>query len=115
MSLGHFLDLNAKALGMFRLPLLLAALSLLGGPLAGAGCFGDAVRGASTKQTLRMALGAFGFLLAAHLGLQTLRAGALVRATGAETIAPQVHSRQDLVAIHGEYESGSTLGFMSAP
>ena len=34
MSMGHFLDLNAQALGLFRLPLALAAASLFLGPLA---------------------------------------------------------------------------------
>ena len=34
MSMGHFLDLNAEALGLFRLPLVIAAVSLVGGPLA---------------------------------------------------------------------------------
>ena len=33
MSMGHFLDLNAQALGLFRLPLALAAASLFLGPL----------------------------------------------------------------------------------
>jgi hypothetical protein len=56
-----------------------------------------------------MAAGAFGFLLAAHLGLQTF-APVISSAQLAETIAPMVRP-QDMVAIHGEYESGSTLGF----
>ncbi len=34
MSMGHFLDLNAEALGLFRVPLVIAAMSLVGGPLA---------------------------------------------------------------------------------
>ena len=34
LSMGHFLDLNAQALGLFRLPLALAAASLFLGPLA---------------------------------------------------------------------------------
>src|SRR5579875_792953 len=33
MSMGHFLDLNAEALGLFRVPLVIAAVSLVGGPL----------------------------------------------------------------------------------
>ncbi len=34
LSMGHFLDLDTRALGLFRLPLTLAALSLFLGPLA---------------------------------------------------------------------------------
>jgi hypothetical protein len=56
-----------------------------------------------------MAAGAFGFLLAAHLGLQTF-APVISSAELAKKIAPLVRL-EDMVAIHGEYESGSTLGF----
>ena len=33
LSMGHFLDLNAQALGLFRVPLALAAAALFLGPL----------------------------------------------------------------------------------
>ena len=58
---------------------------------------------------LALAAGAFGFLIAVHLGLRTF-SPVLTSAQLAEAIAPQVHP-EDLIAIHGEYESGSTLGF----
>jgi 4-amino-4-deoxy-L-arabinose transferase-like glycosyltransferase len=106
LSMGHFLDLDARALGLFRLPLTLAALSLFLGPLI---AFIFRKRAQPHKATLSLAAGAFGFLLAAHLGFQTF-APVLTSAQLAETIAPQVHPN-DLIAIHGEYESGSTLGF----
>jgi 4-amino-4-deoxy-L-arabinose transferase-like glycosyltransferase len=106
LSMGHFLDLNAQALGLFRLPLALAAVSLFGGPLASLLIRRKAKPYAAN---LALAAGAFGFLLAAHLGLQTF-APVLTSAQLAEAIRPQVHA-QDLIAIHGEYESGSTLGF----
>jgi hypothetical protein len=61
------------------------------------------------QANVAMAVGAFGFLLAAHLGLQTF-APVISSAHLAEKIAPQVQPG-DMVAIHGEYESGSTLGF----
>ncbi len=106
LSMGHFLDLNAQALGLFRLPLALAALSLSCGPLASL-----LLRKRAKPHTANLALaaGAFGFLLAAHLGLQTF-APVLTSAQLARQIAPQVHPG-DLIAIHGEYEAGSTLGF----
>ena len=106
LSMGHFLDLNASALGLFRIPLALAALSLFLGPLA---AFLLRKRAQPHAANLALAAGAFGFLLATHLGLQTF-APVLTSAQLAEAIAPQVHS-QDLICIHGEYESGSTLGF----
>jgi 4-amino-4-deoxy-L-arabinose transferase-like glycosyltransferase len=106
LSMGHFLDLNAQALGLFRLPLTIAALSLLLGPSV---AFLLRKKFRPHAANLTLAAGAFGFLLAAHLGLQTF-APVLTSAQLAAAIAPQVHL-QDMVAIHGEYESGSTLGF----
>jgi hypothetical protein len=106
MSMGHFLDLNAQALGLFRLPLALAAASLFLGPLAS---FVLRRRAQPHAATLALAAGAFGFLFAAHLGLQTF-APVLSSAQLAEAIAPQVHAH-DLIVIHQEYEYGSTLGF----
>jgi 4-amino-4-deoxy-L-arabinose transferase-like glycosyltransferase len=106
LSMGHFLDLNGQALGLFRLPLALAALSLFGGPLA---AFLLRKNTKPHAANLALAAGAFGFLLAAHFGLQTF-APVLSSAQLAEQIAPQVHP-DDIVAIHGEYEAGSTLAF----
>ncbi len=106
LSMGHFLDLNAQALGLFRLPLAIAALSLFGGTLIH---FLLRRRDRPHAATLALAAGAFGFLLAAHLGLQTF-APVLTSAHLARQIAPLVH-KGDIIAIHGEYESGSTLGF----
>ncbi len=106
LSMGHFLDLNAQALGLFRLPIALAAASLFLGPLA---AFLLRRKAKAHAANLALAAGAFGFLLAAHLGLQTF-APVLTSAQLAAAIAPQVHP-QDMLCIHGEYESGSTLGF----
>ena len=106
LSMGHFLDLNGAALGLFRLPLLLAALSLLGGPLAS---FVLRRRKQDFAANYSLAMGAFGFLVAAHMGLRTF-APVLSSAQLAQAIASQV-GPGDLLAIHGEYEAGSTLGF----
>jgi len=106
MSMGHFLDLNAEALGLFRWPLIIAAVSLVGGPLASLIL---RKRARPVQANVAMAAGAFGFLLAAHMGLVTF-APVISSAQLAEKIAPQVRA-EDMVAIHGEYESGSTLGF----
>lgn len=106
LSMGHFLDLNAQALGLFRVPLALAALSLFLGPLISLLLLR---KNGPHAATLALAAGAFGFLLAAHLGLQIF-APVIGSAELARAIAPQVQP-QDILAIHGEYESGSTLGF----
>ncbi len=104
--MGHFLDLDTRALGLFRLPLTLAALSLFLGPLT---AFILRKKAKPHAANLALAAGAFGFLLAAHLGLQTF-APVLTSAQLADAIAPQVHP-QDLIVLHGEYEAGSTLAF----
>jgi 4-amino-4-deoxy-L-arabinose transferase-like glycosyltransferase len=106
LSMGHFLDLDTRAMGLFRTPLILAALSLFFGPLA---ALAFRKLGRPFGANLATAASAFGFLLAAHLGLQTF-APVLSSAQLAQAIAPQVQP-QDLIAIHGEYESGSTLSF----
>jgi 4-amino-4-deoxy-L-arabinose transferase-like glycosyltransferase len=106
LSMGHFLDLNAQALGLFRVPLALAAAALFLGPL---GSFLLRKRGQPHAATLSLAAGASGFLLAAHLGLQTF-APVLSSRQLAATIVPQIHS-DDLIVIHQEYEFASTLGF----
>ena len=106
LSFGHFLDLNAQAMGMFRLPLALTALSLgVGWPTA----WYLRRRREVHLSNLVLAGSTFGFLLAAHLGLQTF-APVLSSAQLAEAIRPQVRPG-DLVVLHGEYEAGSTLGF----
>ena len=106
LSFGHFLDLNGPALGLFRGPLALTAAALLAG---GVGHWALRRSGRPHAATLMLAGSAFGFLGAAHWGLATF-APVLSSYALAETIAPQVRP-EDLVAIHGEYEAGSTLGF----
>jgi hypothetical protein len=140
LSFGHFLDLNAQAMGMFRVPLIVTAVALgFGLPVAfwlrlkgtrHAVAFGDShlsddetvakmghrdsvgefQRDSDGRAPVLVTAGAaFVFLLAAHQGLvifsPTLTSYQLARA-----IAPQVHA-EDLIVLHGEYESGSTLGF----
>lgn len=115
LSMGHFLDLDARALDLFRLPLALAAAALFLGPLAS---FLLRKKNRPHAATLALAAGAFGFLLAAHLGLQTF-APVLSSQQLAADIAPQLapHPASEpsqpppLIVIHQEYEFGSTLGF----
>jgi 4-amino-4-deoxy-L-arabinose transferase-like glycosyltransferase len=111
LSMGHFLDLNASALALFRLPLALGAAALFLGPLCS---FILRKRNQPHAATLALAAGAFGFLLAAHIGLQTF-APVLSSQRLAAAIAPQLTGRAGeppaLIVIHQEYEFASTLGF----
>ncbi|SEG20750.1 4-amino-4-deoxy-L-arabinose transferase [Bryocella elongata] len=106
LSFGHFLDLDMRALGMFRVPLVLAACGLLLGPVM---ALMLRRRKHPHTATLLLSAGAFTFLLAAHLGLRTF-APVLSSAQLAEAIQKQLQP-DDVVIIHGEYEAGSTLGF----
>jgi len=106
MSMGHFLDLNAQALALFRVPLALAAASLLLGPLVS---YWLRRRARPHQATLALATGGFGFLLAVHLALVTF-APVLSSAQLAQAMRPLVKP-EDLIVIHQEYEYGSTLGF----
>jgi 4-amino-4-deoxy-L-arabinose transferase-like glycosyltransferase len=106
LSFGHFLDLDTRAMGAFRTPLIITAIALFGGTLLNWLLRRNYKPHAAN---LWLAAGALGFLLAAHLGLQTF-APVLSSYHLADAIAPQLKP-DDMIVIHGEYESGSTLGF----
>jgi len=107
LSLGHFLDLNAQALGMFRLPLLLTAIAL------GVGSLGNFIARRRNQPAVGNAF-LFSmmivFLIAVQLAFTTFNT-VLGSKNLADAIAAQQPTAQDIIAIHGEYESGSTLGF----
>jgi 4-amino-4-deoxy-L-arabinose transferase-like glycosyltransferase len=106
LSLGHFMDLTGPSVALFRFPLMIAASSLFFGPLI---ALILRKRNKPHAANLSLAAGSFGFLISVFLGLRIF-SPVLTSAQLAEAIAPQLHP-QDIVAIHGEYESGSTLGF----
>jgi len=106
LSFGHFLDLNAAAMGAFRTPLLLTAISLFSATLVNWLARQDY---RPALGNLALAAGTFGFLLAAHLGLQIF-APVLSSYQLAHALQPQLLD-SDLLVINGEYEAGSTLGF----
>jgi hypothetical protein len=93
-------------MGAFRAPLILAALALFGGTLANWMLRRDSRPHAAN---LSLAAAAFGFLLAAHMGLRIF-SPVLTSYRLATAIAPELRP-DDLLVIHGEYESASTLGF----
>jgi 4-amino-4-deoxy-L-arabinose transferase-like glycosyltransferase len=106
LSFGHFLDLDRAAMGAFRVPLMLTVVAVLGGTLAN---FLLRKQGKPHAANLALAAGSFGFLLAAHLGLQIFSPVLTSRQLAAA--AQPLLQPQDLVVIHGEYEAASTLGF----
>jgi 4-amino-4-deoxy-L-arabinose transferase-like glycosyltransferase len=106
LSFGHFLDLNAQAMGAFHDPLVLTAIALFTGTLAN--WFARRNYKPHTAN-LWLAAAAFTFLLAAHLGLQIF-SPVLSSKRLAAALAPNLRPN-DLIIINGEYESASTLGF----
>ena len=106
LSFGHFLDLDTEAMGAFREPLILTAFASFGGALANWLCRRDYHPHAAN---LWLAGATFTFLLAAHVGLQTF-APVLSSQQLAKAIEPELKP-DDLIVIHGEYESASTLSF----
>ena len=106
LSFGHFLDLNAQAMGAFRTPLLITAIALFGGTLASWLCRRHYKPHAAN---LWLAAATFAFLVAAHVGLQ-LFSPVLTSRQLAAAIAAELKPN-DLIVIHGEYEAASTLGF----
>jgi hypothetical protein len=93
-------------MGAFRTPLLLTAIALFGSALA-SWLLRRSYRPHAAN--LWLAAGAFLFLVAAHLGLQIF-SPVLTSRQLADAIAPNLKPN-DIIVIHGEYESGSTLGF----
>ena len=106
LSFGHFLDLNTQAMSAFRDPLILTAIALFVGTLANWLLRRDYKPHAAN---LWLIAATFAFLLAAHIGLQIF-SPVLTSQQLAAAIAP-VLKPDDLIIIHGEYESGSSLGF----
>jgi 4-amino-4-deoxy-L-arabinose transferase-like glycosyltransferase len=106
LSFGHFLDLNAQAMGAFHNPLVLTAIALFVGAVANWLLRRNYRPHAAN---LWLAAATFTFLFAAHLGLRIF-SPVLTSRQLAAAIAPVIKP-DDLIVIHGEYEAASTLGF----
>jgi 4-amino-4-deoxy-L-arabinose transferase-like glycosyltransferase len=106
LSFGHFLDLNTQAMSAFRDPLILTAIALFVGTLAN---WLLRLNYKPHAANLWLIAATFAFLLAAHIGLQIF-SPVLSSQQLAAAIAPVIKP-DDLIIIHGEYESASTLGF----
>ncbi len=106
LSFGHFLDLNARSMGLFRLPLAIAGAALFAGPLA-AWWLRSHYR--THAANLVLLATAFAFLMASHIALTTFSP-----VLSSKQLADAIRAQQrpgELVMINDEYEAGSTLGF----
>jgi len=106
LSFGHFLDLNAQAMGAFRVPLVLTGLAFFLGTYA---CWWARHRYKPHAANLTLVAMAFLFLVAAHMGLQIF-SPVLTSRRHALAIARELRPG-DLIVLNDEYEAGSTLGF----
>jgi 4-amino-4-deoxy-L-arabinose transferase-like glycosyltransferase len=109
LSFGHFLDLNARVMGFFRLPLIITAITVFFGTFAN---WLLRRRNRLHAANLSLAVMSIAFLIAAHISL-VIFSPVLTSKSLADAIVRQIHP-DDLVIIHGEYEAGSTLGFYLA-
>jgi 4-amino-4-deoxy-L-arabinose transferase-like glycosyltransferase len=106
LSLGHFLDLSTRAMGAFRLPLILVAVALAAGTFANMILRSiNLIRIGNYALVTMMVV----FLIAAHIALVTFSPVLSSKAL-ADAIRPHLQAG-DVVEINGEYEAGSTLGF----
>jgi 4-amino-4-deoxy-L-arabinose transferase-like glycosyltransferase len=106
LSLGHFLDLGTRTMGVFRLPLLLTAIALALGTLVNL-----ILRSVNLVRMANYALVAMMtvFLIAAHMALVTFSP---VLSSKVLANAINRHFRiGDVVEIKGEFEAGSSLSF----
>ncbi len=106
LSFGHFLDLNAQAMALFRLPLAIAGASLFLGTLA---AWWARSEWRPHLANLLLLATAMLFLMASHIGLTTF-SPVLTSKEAADAIRAQLHPGE-LIMINDEYEAGSSLGF----
>ena len=106
LSFGHFLDLNARAMALFRTPLAIAGAALFGGALAAWWARSEWKPHAANLLLLG---GAMAFLLAAHVGLTTF-SPVLTSFQLSQAISRQLKPGE-LIILNDEYEAGSALGF----
>jgi len=106
LSFGHFLDLNVQAMGAFRSPLIITIVAIFIGTVTN-----WQLRRSHKPRAANfcLAAAAFAFLVATHLGLKIF-SPVLTSKQLANAIAAELKP-DDVIVIHGEYESASTLGF----
>ncbi len=106
LSLGHFLDINARVMTLFRAPLLLFCFSWLAGSAANRYF---RYRGVTEPGNWSLALMSVAMLFAVHLALVTF-SPVLTSNPLADAIL-RVYHPGDVIEINGEYEGASTLNY----
>ena len=112
LALGHLHDLTTKAMGFFRAPLVIMAVSMLGvGPVSWAMRRHGNRRIANRERAANavLAVSMCGVLLAVHAGLA--RFYPILGSKGIAVQLEQVVKPEDAVILDGELTSGSTLLF----
>jgi len=106
LSLGHFLDLDLRAMSLFRFPLVLFGCSLL---LGSALNWYFRRRQRPVLGNASLAVMTVGLLLAVHIALVTF-SPMLTSKPLADAII-RVYRPGDIIELNGEYEGGSTIGY----
>jgi 4-amino-4-deoxy-L-arabinose transferase-like glycosyltransferase len=106
LSLGHFLDLNARVMTMFRTPLLILGLSWFVG--SGMNLYFRR-RCRPDLGNWSLALMSVCLLFAVHIALVTF-SPVLTSKPLADAIV-RVYQPRDIIEINGEYEGGSTVNY----
>src|SRR5712692_3727473 len=106
LSLGHFLDLNAHVMAMFRVPLLLFGLALLLGSMLS---WRFRRRRHPTLANWSLAGMSVCLLAAVHIALITF-SPVLTSKPLADAIL-RVYAPGDIIELYGEYEGGSTVSY----
>lgn len=106
LALGHLYDLTGRAMGFFRGPLALVAVS---STLLGLGSWWFLRRGRTFAANMSIAVSMVGMLLAVHGGLATFYP--IIGSKGLALAINRELQPQDRVVLDGELTSGSTILF----
>lgn len=106
LSFGHIFDLTPQAMGMFRMPLALAAIALLVGA---AMTWHHRRRGKVERSNVALTLMMVVFLFCAHQGLVIFEP--VLSSNKLSDVVGQVYKPGDVIVINGAYEDGSTLNY----
>ena len=106
LSFGHFFDLTAQAMGMFRLPLVITGCALL---LGGALCWWLRRRNAVFHSNLALAAAMCVVMFCVHLALITF-----LPVLGSKELAVAIQRQYrpgEIIEVDGEYTRASTVNF----
>ena len=106
LSFGHIFDLTPQAMGLFRAPLAISAVTALLGAII---AWGLRKRGRVAVSNLALTLMMIVFLGCAHRGLSTF--DPVLSSKSLSKAIQSVYKPGDIVAVNGAYEDASTLNF----